>query len=240
MRKTGFSACLIGFALCMLFGVLAALHVVGTDAGYYFRLQTEADVQERAGISDEDLLRLDEALSDCLKGDPNAFYTDAEEDVSAGIPLKATVFGEEQIAFNEKELTHMEDCRQLFILLRTAIRVCAVAGALLVTLGCLLLRNEPERIRRAAWLAPLLIALPLGALALWAAADFNAAFHFFHRMLFTNDLWLLDPRTDLLIRLCPASMFMRMGMRIGLCGLMWIFILPVIATVFTRVKKERR
>jgi len=229
IKKLGFAACLTGFALCMLFGVLAALHVVGTDAGFYHQLQKEAGVLDYAGISGEGLIVLDKALSDFLKGDANAL---------AALEMMP-VRGEMQPPFNEKELTHMEDCRQLFGLLRTGIRASGIAGSLLLTLGCVLLKDEQRKIRRAAWLAPLLIAVPLGALALWAAVDFNAAFHFFHEILFTNDLWLLDPRTDLLIRICPASMFMRMGARIGLCGLAWMGILLTVATVFTRIKKER-
>ena len=35
-------------------------------------------------------------------------------------------------------------------------------------------------------------------------------------MLFDNDLWLLDERTDLLIRICPEEMFAAMGLRIAL------------------------
>lgn len=228
-KRIGFAACLTGFALCMLFGVLAALHVVGTDAGFYHQLQKEAGILDYAGISENDLIVLDEALSDYLKGELNALASLEPMSVRGGM----------QPPFNKKELTHMEDCRRLFRLLWTGIRVSGIAGPLLWTLGCVILKDEKRKIRRAAWLAPLLIAVPLGALALWAVVDFNAAFHFFHEILFTNDLWLLDPRTDLLIRICPESMFMRMGARIGLCGLAWMGILLTIATVFTRVKKER-
>ena len=57
--------------------------------------------------------------------------------------------------------------------------------------------------------------IPLGAFALWAATDFDSAFTFFHHLLFTNDLWLLNPETDLLIRICPQEMFMQMGIRIA-------------------------
>ncbi len=49
--------------------------------------------------------------------------------------------------------------------------------------------------------------LPLGAFAVWAAVDFSSAFTFFHETLFTNDLWLLNPETDLLLRLLPEQFF---------------------------------
>jgi len=226
-HRTGFAACLLGFALCILFGVLAALHVVGTDPELYHELQMQAGILPSAGISDADLIRLDEALADCLRGSEKALY------------LSCEVFGVLQPAFNSKELIHMEDCRQLFILLRIALRASAVTGSLLITLGCILLGKDRRKIRLAAWLAPPAIAIPLGLFAVWAAIDFNSAFNFFHEILFTNDLWLLNARTDLLIRLCPASMFMAMGARIGLMGLVWAIFIPALATVCTAVKKER-
>ena len=37
-RAIGSVACLLGFALSILFGVLAAVHVFGTDAELYYAL----------------------------------------------------------------------------------------------------------------------------------------------------------------------------------------------------------
>lgn len=226
-RRIGFLCCLLGFALITLFGLLAAVHTVGTDHRLYYGLQMRAGVLSYAGVSEADLIRLDEALSDCLKGREKALY------------LSCEVFGNLQPAFNQKELIHMEDCRRLFMLLRTAIRACSVVGSLLLALGCVLLRDARRLIRRSAFLAPLILVIPLGLFAGWAMLDFDAAFGFFHEILFTNDLWLLNPATDLLIRLCPADMFMSMGARIGLAGLAWAIFLPLLTAALTVHKKER-
>lgn len=225
-RIVGSVACLLGFAMCIFFGLLAALHWVGTDAELYYALQMKAGILDSAGISGETLRTLDEALSDCLKGD------------AAALDMEAEVFGVVQPAFNEKERIHMEDCRKLFELLRAGIRVSGIAGVLLLTLGCVLLREDRRSIRLTAGLSPLMIVIPLGMLAVWAMIDFNAAFNFFHEILFTNDLWLLNPATDLLIRICPISMFMSMGARIGLIALAWAVFIPALAMVLT-AKKER-
>lgn len=226
MKNVGFGACLAGFILVIFAGVLMAMQAVGTDDELYYELQMEAGVLEYAGISGEDLARLDEALADCLRGNPGALDVNAE------------VFGENRPAFNEKERIHMEDCRQLFILLRRVLAVAAVLGVSALIAGVRLLRDR-RRIRLAAWIAPLVLALPLGVFAISAAFDFNSAFNFFHEMLFTNDLWLLDPRTDLLIHICPSSMFMKMGARIGLIGLAWMLFVPILATAATILTKER-
>ena len=48
------------------------------------------------------------------------------------------------------------------------------------------------------------------------ASDFTKYFTIFHEIFFTNDLWLFDPSTDLMIRMLPEGFFYDMVMRIGL------------------------
>ncbi|MBR6767187.1 MAG: TIGR01906 family membrane protein [Clostridia bacterium] len=219
MKKAlGFALCLLGTAFLILWGMLWSLEYVGTDPELYRRLQFEArsDILEYAGISEEDLVRVNEALADCLQGDQNVLEN-----------LEAEVFGKTQPAFNARELTHMEDCRKLFELARRVKDTVKVLGPLAVIGGFVLLKDR-KKIILSACLGPLVLVLPLGALAAWAAADFNAAFNFFHEVLFTNDLWLLDPDTDLLIRICPQKMFMNMGLRIGAMSLIFAFAAPAV------------
>ena len=230
-KKLGFLLALLGTAAIILAGILAAVHWIGTDAKLYYELQMDAQILPDAGISEQDLVRLDEALANCLKGDPDALGGDE--------PLMATVSGMEQPAFNAREQQHMEDCRKLFELLRTVLKISAIAGPAAFILGAVLCRNR-RRVRLAAWLAPLILLIPMGGFAAWAALDFNGAFNFFHRLLFTNDLWLLDPRTDLLIRLCPASMFQSMGIRIGILSLIAALAVPTAVTICTSENKERK
>lgn len=222
---TGFVLCLIGTAAVILWGILWSVEYVGTDAELYRKLQFEArpGILEYAGISENDLRTVNEALAQCLRGDP-----DVLED------LEAEVFGKSRPAFNARERVHMEDCRKLFSLARTVRRIAVSVGIAAVCAG-FALNKKRRSISIALCLGPALIMLPIAALALWAAADFNAAFNFFHEVLFTNDLWLLDPATDLLIRICPQRMFMNMGARIGLMGLAFAITVPCVGLVAVRV-----
>ena len=54
----------------------------------------------------------------------------------------------------------------------------------------------------------------IGVLGALAATDFSDLFIQFHLLSFSNDLWLLDPRTDNLIRLFPQEFFLDAAMRI--------------------------
>ena len=194
-----------GFLLLILCLLLTVVEVIGTDAALYHRLQRANGVTEAIGVSDEDLVRLDAALADYLRGNESALAVEAE------------VYGERQPAFNEREVSHMADVLALFRLLRRVRAILLPTAALLLLAGLWLGRGScARRWGRLYALALVLPALPLGLFALWAARDFDAAFTAFHHALFKNDLWLLDPRTDLMIRMLPAGLFAGMGLRIAL------------------------
>lgn len=204
-RRLAAAALCLGFAVLDALLLLTILHWVGTDDGLYYSEQARANVLRTAGISAEDLRLLDRRLAACLGGDAGA------------LDVAVRLDGMTRPAFNARERSHMEDCLRLFALLR---KVCArmIPWAVVLILGGAWALRDRRRARRCAWLGPLIVLLPLGAFALYAAVDFDRAFRLFHHLLFRNDLWLLDPRTDLLIRICPESMFMHMGARIAVCG----------------------
>ena len=211
----------LGLVALMLILILTAVHAVGTDDGLYFKLQMQAGVLPGAGISESALRTLDEQLADYLRGNTAPL-------TRAGV-------------FNDREMAHMADCLRLFALLRK-VRSRLVPWAVLLVVGGAYLLQDRRKARRCAWLAPLILLVPLGAFAVWAAVDFDGAFTFFHRLLFTNDLWLLDPRTDLLIRVCPEQMFAAMGLRIALwsaAGMAGVTALAVLLTyIWPKTNKD--
>ena len=125
-------------------------------------------------------------------------------------------------------------------------KLLSAAAALLVLLSLILeWKEKPARAGSVApvWIASLILIVPLAIFGVWAALDFNSAFNFFHRLLFTNDLWLLNPETDLLIRICPSSMFAGMGLRIALRAAVILLGLPVLLSaiewISNRVRKRK-
>ena len=233
-RTVGATALALGLVALMLILILTALHAVGTDDHLYYRLQLEADILPASGISDADLQTLDAALAHYLAGQPEELVMPSESEPGAYDLMALNVNGTLQPAFNDREMAHLKDCYNLFELLRK-VRRRLIPWAVLLIVGGAYLLSDRRKARRIAWLAPLILLIPLGAFALWAALDFGGAFTFFHRLLFTNDLWLLDPRTDLLIRICPESMFMAMGGGIALRGLAILIGVPALATGLTLI-----
>lgn len=237
--------CIVNLLLWLCFALLfisGAVLDIGTDADLYYKEQTRAGVLETAGVSEEDLWRLDERLAICLLGEEN--WNDDWGWYGAGKPLRVTVDGVEQDAFNAREIQHMEDCTRLFDLLRTVRWVVLVALIFLWVIQIVMGRRTKDGgFLVWIWIGSLILIVPLAIFGVWAAIDFNSAFNFFHRLLFTNDLWLLNPETDLLIRICPSSMFANLGLRIALRAAVILLGLPLLLTaiewISDRVRKRK-
>ena len=220
----------LGFFALQLAMLLSIFHAVGTDGGLYYRLQLQAGILSQSGLSEADLRRLDGALADYLAGDAGAIYDQNDGSDSRALSIPVEVFGNVQPAFNARELVHMEDCYDLFALMRRMRAAAFILAGLMLALG--LSRARSRGILAGGLVGLALLLVPVGLLGVWAAIDFEGAFVFFHKMLFTNDLWLLNPQTDLLIRICPESMFAGLGLRIGsgwlVCELGMMLILGII------------
>lgn len=123
-----------------------------------------------------------------------------------------TLPGEGGTCFQPHEAAHMADCRDL-IALDTRVFAAALAAGTALTAAAALTGRKPRgpETRRGMRAGLLCLGAVLSAMLVWAAADFDGFFITFHRLAFTNEGWLLDPRTDLLIRLMPESFFITLG-----------------------------
>lgn len=115
--------------------------------------------------------------------------------------------------FGDREVQHLMDVHALVQLAgKLSAGLGAIAGGLAVVCAWVGL-NRPNRRRRA--LAGALGGM--GVFALGAAVvrlftgrmGFDAMFRRLHELLFHNDLWLLNPETDILIRMMPLELFER-------------------------------
>ena len=156
------------------------------------------------GLPDKEYSEMGLMITDYLMGRRESFqyyYTDAEGNLT--------------VAFHPHEEEHMADCREL--IRKTGILRWIAGGASLVLLAaCVVLRKYRKSLSTGT-LAAFALAFVGGVFVmLWWLRDFDGLFIAFHRLLFTNEGWLLDTRTDLLIRLMPTSFFVSMGVRLAL------------------------
>ena len=204
MKKWGMALCALGWFCLFAALLLTVLVSCGTNDGIYRELQEANGLPETAGVSQEEMEHLDGMLAGYLSGDEAALD---------GSP------------FNEKELAHMRDVLGLFDLARAVRNALLVIAAVLLTAGLWLSRGA--RLLPMCFIGLAALVLPLGVFALWAAADFSSAFTVFHETLFTNDLWLLDPETDLLLRLLPEQFFADFAGVIAVRALAYMLAVPL-------------
>ncbi|MFA5576005.1 MAG: TIGR01906 family membrane protein [Tissierellaceae bacterium] len=142
--------------------------------------------------------------------------------------------------FNEREILHMKDVKVLFRLGFTLKYISIIASLGIIYI---LTRIENiEKVGRIIFKGLLANWLLLGILAIMVYYDFNKYFTYFHEIFFSNDLWILDPRTDLLIQMLPESFFSSIATDIGVSFLMNVATIQGIGYVTSkkgRLKDEK-
>lgn len=76
-------------------------------------------------------------------------------------------------------------------------------------------------------------------IGIWAAVDFSGWFETMHVLVFSNDLWQLDPAKSRLINMMPLSFFIRAVKTIGLRFIMGALALFGIALIL-RIEREQK
>ena len=124
--------------------------------------------------------------------------------------------------FHDYELIHLGDVRRLFAF-NSLLQALSLLAIVLLVLSAFT-SDQPSRRRAALGGLQLGSALTLCLLALTGVAfmlDFSWMFVGFHLVAFDNPFWLLDPRTDYLVKLFPLGFwqdtFMLAG---GITGLL--------------------
>lgn len=191
----------------MVFGVTLVIRWVAGDGGLLAAEMLRAAPPAVSGLAEKDYAGVGAMTAEYLTGKRAEFqYVAVEEDPNGACRRREV--------FQAHEAAHMADCRGLI-----ALDGWVCAGSLAVCAACCAAGVFCGRARRlflqgaGRGLAGFFgIAVVLG---IWAAVDFDGLFVTFHRVAFPQGGWLLDPRTDLLIRLMPVSFFIRLGV-IGL------------------------
>ena len=184
-------------AVCWLvFGITGAIRWVAGDGGLLAAEMLRAAPPETSGLPEGEYPGVGTMTAEYLTGKREAFQYTVQ---GTGV-------------FQEHEAAHMADCRDLIRLDTMVCIACGIAALLLTACG-LWHRDGRRDFLRGMIRGMLGVAGIVLILGTWAAVNFNGLFVTFHKVAFRNDGWLLNPRTDLLIRLMPVSFFVRLGLR---------------------------
>ena len=166
-------------------------------------LDASAQITAYIGMTDMEQQVFAQEIAEFMKGE-----TDAQPNV-----------------LSEKEQTHMLDVRSLIRLAQTLSKgTMTVAAGIAVLIAWMSALSKRKGLPIGILFGALLVALAAAVVyALLNMQGFEALFIRFHEIFFTNDLWLMNPETDILIRIMPQLLFERAGMalvRLALQGFM--------------------
>lgn len=134
----------------------------------------------------------------------------------------------------------MVDVQHLFLAAIAIRRICAVIILLSIALLWRTKADIKRLLPRMLCIGTALFFALTAALAAIISTDFTKYFILFHRIFFTNDLWILDPSTDLLINIVPEPFFVDTAARIGVTFAAATILLFAICIFFIRRTPEKQ
>lgn len=196
----------MGFiAICFLMVglLLTSIEWVAFDIGHYDRQYKKLGISQSTGISQDDLLVTTGELLNYIRG--------KREDLK----VQALVHGQERLVFNQREIQHMVDVRDLFALGFKLRWISFGAFGAIIALLVGLRKKHSLRDLSISYLVALSLLVAFSLMLLgFIFLDFTSLWTRFHHIFFTNDLWLLDPDTDILIQMVPEEFFFNTIMKI--------------------------
>ncbi|HLR21044.1 MAG TPA: TIGR01906 family membrane protein [Tissierellaceae bacterium] len=139
--------------------------------------------------------------------------------------------------FNEKEVLHMRDVQNLFNISRWVKIIGLIVSGMI--LYYFYRKKEYISLGKTLFIGLFINHILFGILAILASIDFNRYFTYFHLLFFSNDLWILNPKTDLMIQMLPEEFFMNIAFRIVLSFFILLAILQIVGYLFIKKGRDR-
>jgi len=213
--------CLISLPTVLL---LTNVEITAFNLDFYEKKYREYNIEEVTGINMTNLMYVTNEMLEYLKGNRDDLIIFTE------------VNGRVEQVFEEREILHMIDVKDLFS--KGYIIRNSMAIILLIALGFLLVYHK-DTLGKAIIISSVWPMLFMGILGILVYVDFNRYFNYFHEIFFDNDLWLLDPNTDILIQMLPLEFFSSIAYRILSLFAVELILFLVLGIVLNKKKLKR-
>lgn len=188
---------------------------------------------EKYRVTDDLNMKIDNVMA--VTEHMMAYLIGKEEKLS----IVTDVDGEHQDFFNEQDRLHMADVRNLF-LGGLKLRNYAVILAIILMIVLRAKKADFRRLVPQGYLQALFVYLILAAiLGVAMSIDFTSCFTLFHKLFFTNNLWIFDPETDYMIRMLPEGFFSDMVIRVGVIFIVLLAVPGVTVVVYSWKRKKK-
>ena len=185
---------IVSLAMIIVLFIGSLQIMIFNDAVFKWHYETH-QITETTNMTLPDLMEVTGQLLDYIK------------DKEDHMVIESKIDGVHQEVFGEREKAHMIDVKNLYIGSRNMQWLSIVLLLLFIGFGMTKTKNMfAETLIRIRYVMPILLAVMVG-IGILFAIDFNKYFTIFHKLFFSNDLWLLDPKTDIMINMVPEVYF---------------------------------
>lgn len=227
--------------LAVLGAVCGAIDQMAADEHFYGGM-SRAAVAKYLGVENDpqvstkvtEYIGMDDATQTAFAQDIAAFMAGGTDALPSDV-------------LNEKEQQHMLDVRALTQGAAKASKTCMTAAAVLAVVIAWLGAKLERRVlpKLIGCLAAVSVAAIVAVCIMnqMSTGGFEAMFVAMHEALFTNDLWLMDPATDILIRMMPQSLFERAlavcaGLALRMFTVVGVMLLAVMISVERMIRRN--
>jgi integral membrane protein (TIGR01906 family) len=194
---------------------------------YYYSIST-FDAEDETGVTESELRRASRELVSYFNSDDPA------------INIQVGAGGQTEPLFSPREIRHLQDVKSIMDAVFLA-QEAALAYVLIYVVSVFVWSAEaPMRALASQALTACLITVGFLAIAgALAISGFDSTWEGFHQVLFTNDLWELDPDRDRLIQMFPEEFWFRVVMFIGGLVLLQVALVAALALAYNGVARRR-
>jgi len=215
-------------AICLLIVLLCfSIEIPTFSISFYSAEYDKYNIPEQIQVPKDELMAVTERLLAYMKGK------------APDLVIEAGVAGERREFFNKREKDHMIDVKNLI----SVVSALRVAAATVIAASFLILKVMGVKFLKTFALAVNYVfigfVLMVAGLTAIIALNFEKAFVIFHEIFFDNDLWILNPDTDLLVNIVPTGFFMDISAVICAIFLGLCFFVITVSIVYTKFITNR-
>jgi len=182
----------------------------------------ENNTEERTGIEKKELLDISKEIIKYLDGERDNFEIKISDD--------------EKPVFGYREIEHMKDVKNLFdkgFIIRDILFLTTILSFLILKVF------YREKIAKTIITGGIIFTFFFMLIGVIIVFNFDKAFVVFHEILFSNDLWILNPNEDVLIQMLPSNFFSDLGIQIVKRYIITIIILIISMIVLIKRRKNK-
>ena len=196
------------------------------NKGMFHSVVEEKNLEAALGIPSEQLKQVSDSMID--------YVGLWKQDDS--LQVIVTKDGTDKGFYTEKEIKHIEDVRVLMCNVKILVFIIIAIVALLLPI--FLKKKKILELCYGYWLSLAMLIVIVLIIAIIAVVDINVFITLFHKLLFDNDDWLMNPAREKIIYFFPNSLYQEVLRRLLICTICYFIAATGFAVGYIRKRKK--